>query len=96
MRAVAISEADEANENEAARTEEDQLLVCRLASGKSMSLADFAHALDWTLGSGQPYKSKVERVLKRLVKHGLIKKNRTGYDLSDKGQKAAEAIGVHP
>jgi DNA polymerase len=93
VRAVAISEAEEVWETEAARSDEDQVLVARLRGGRSMSIADLACALDWVSPtSGKPYKSKVHRVLVRLKAAGLTMPHRGKWDLTPKGEKAAQEL----
>jgi hypothetical protein len=90
VRAVAISEAEGASRAHRARSDEDTLLTA-LQSNGDKSVADLARACGWVTGSGEPYKSKVQRVIKHLEKAKLVKKERDGWRLTDAGRKAAGA-----
>jgi hypothetical protein len=92
VRAVAISEDEEAREVEASRADEDKVLVARLKGERSMSIADLARELDWFLADGRPYKSKVQRALKPLKTAGLMSSSRGKWDLTKKGEKAAQKL----
>jgi DNA-binding PadR family transcriptional regulator len=62
-----------------------------LASSKRpRSIADLARACSWLLANGEPHKSKVDRVMRRLKDDQLIKRVRgRKYQLTDKGRKEA-------
>jgi hypothetical protein len=92
VRAVAISEDEEAQESATAQRDEDAILLARLDAGGVMTVAEIATALDWTLANGQPHKSKVHRRLQRLKASGLMKPFRRGWDFTDKGENAAKEI----
>jgi AAA domain len=92
FRVVALSDDEEAKENEAARSEENELLSARLDGGAAMSIAELAGLMGWTLKSGAPHKTKVARVLKRLKDAGLMKKERGKWDLTPKGEKLAKSL----
>src|SRR5262249_19387606 len=70
-----------------ARTEEDQLLAV-LSKNEGASLADLARKVDWTLKTGEPNKMKVQRKLKRLLKHKLVTNDRDQWSVTEKGKKA--------
>jgi len=87
VHAVAISEREEAEQEATAEREEDQLLA-ELNSNPDRSVADLARACKWMLTTGEPHKSKVERVLTRLRIAKLIKKVRgRRWRLTDEGRK---------
>jgi AAA domain len=92
VRAVAISEDEEAQEVEASRADEDKVLLARFEGGRSMSIADLARALEWFLTDGRPYKSKVQRALKQLKAAGLMSSSRGKWDLTKKGETAARKL----
>jgi AAA domain len=82
-----ISEA--AKENMAAeRLADDDRMLAMLAADPKASQADLATKMGWTLYSGEPHKSKVERCRKRLIADKLVKKTRAGYyEVTDEGRK---------
>jgi hypothetical protein len=94
VRAVVLSDEEEAQEAEATRSEENELLIARLNGGASMSVADLARAAGWLTDGdlSKPHKSKVARVAKRLGKDGLMKQQRKKWDLTDKGEKLAKSL----
>jgi DNA-binding MarR family transcriptional regulator len=73
--AVAISEQEEEAQEASAERDEDQLLA-ELAKNPKRSVADLARACGWLLINGEPHKSKVDRVLKRLQADKLVKRVR--------------------
>jgi AAA domain len=87
VRAVWISDEETARETEDARSDEDDLLKVMVKPGKS--IADLAKTCGWLTSSGEPYKSKVQRVLKRLEKDKLVAIKRGIYALTDAGKIAA-------
>jgi hypothetical protein len=89
VRAAWISDAETARETEDARSDEDTLLRVMLIPGQS--IADLAVACNWLTSSGEPYKSKVQRVLKRLEKDKLATTKRGVAALTDAGKTAANA-----
>jgi hypothetical protein len=70
-----------------ARSHEDQLLVELERDGRG-SQADLARRCGWLMDSGQPYKSRVKRTLKKLESQKLICPDRDGFAVTDKGRKA--------
>jgi hypothetical protein len=94
VRAVWVSDAESQRETEGARRDEDALLRAMLIPERS--IADLATACGWQTSSGEPYKSKVQRTLKRLEKDKLVTTKRGGAVLTDVGKKAAElAASTH-
>jgi hypothetical protein len=89
VRAVWISDAETERETEDARSDEDALLKAMLIPGQS--IADLATACGWCTSSGEPYKSKVQRVLKRLDKDKLVVTKRGVATLTDSGKTSANA-----
>src|SRR5262249_27754997 len=87
--AVAISEQEEEEQEVNAERDEDELLAA-LGSTKAHSIAGLARACNWTFANGDPAKSKVQRVLARLLADKLVKRVRgRHYRLTDEGRKAA-------
>jgi AAA domain len=89
VRAVWISDAETDVETERARGDEDTLLRAMLIPGQS--IADLATACNWLTKSGDPYKSKVQRVLKRLEKDKLATTKRSVATLTETGKTSANA-----
>ena len=88
VRAVPVSEQEQRVEAGAARTDEDRVLMAMLSNDRSV--AKIAEACGWFSESGTPQKSKVARILDRLVKDGLVEKYRGEYRLTKSGSAAAE------
>ena len=92
VRAVWISDSETARETEEARGDEDALLKVMLKPGQS--IADLANACGWHMSSGEPYKSKVQRVIKRLEKDKLVVTKRSVATLTEAGKTAANAAAT--
>jgi hypothetical protein len=92
VRAVWISDSETARETEEARGDEDELLKVMLKPGQS--IADLANSCGWHMSSGEPYKSKVQRVLKRLEKDKLVVTRRGVATLTDAGKTAANTAAT--
>ena len=92
VRAVPVTQHEEETEAHCARSDEDELLVAMLESGRSV--AQLATACGWTLQNGDPYKSKVHRVMQRLLRSGLVKSHRDTWQLTDPGKNAAKAANT--
>jgi hypothetical protein len=88
VKAVVISEAEEKERSQGARADEDQLLAA-LAEDSDRSLACLARACGWIWQSGEPAKSRVERVLGRLHKAKLVMQVRGRWELTKEGEKEA-------
>jgi hypothetical protein len=87
--AVAISGKEEEEQEANAERDEDELLAA-LTGKKALSIADLARACGWMMATGEPYKSKVDRVMRRLQADRLVKVVRgRRYRLTDEGRKAA-------
>jgi hypothetical protein len=89
VRAVWISDAENERETEDARGDEDTLLRAMLLPGQS--IADLATACGWRTSSGDPHKSKVHRVVKRLEKDKLAVLKRGAWALTESGKTSANA-----
>jgi len=86
--AVAISGQEQEEQEANAERDEDELLAA-LAGKKALSIADLARACGWMMATGEPYKSKVQRVIARLLAEKLAKRVRgRRYRLTDEGRKA--------
>jgi hypothetical protein len=68
---------------------EDEVLRA-VKENKGASIADLAKALGWFMATGHPYKSKVQRILNRLKKDGLVRQERRQWVLSPKARKQQE------
>jgi hypothetical protein len=89
VRAVWSSDTETARGEEDARSDEDTLLKVMLTPGRS--LAELANACEWRTAAGEPYRSKVQRVLKRLEKDKLVTTRRGIATLTDTGKTTANA-----
>jgi hypothetical protein len=69
---------------------EDALLTAMLIPDQSM--ADLAGACGWRTSTGDPCKSKVQRILKRLEKDKMVTTKRGVATLTDAGKAAANEI----
>ena len=87
VRAVWISDAENDQQTVKARGDEDVLLKALITKGQS--LADLAKSCGWLTADGAPYKSKVQRTLKRLIQDKLVTLKRGEHLLTDAGKKAA-------
>jgi AAA domain len=87
VRAVWLNEHETERESTRARDDEDALLNAMIQKGRSIS--ELAQACAWLTSTGEPQKSKVDRVMKRLLEQKLVKKNRDKWELTDKGKTAA-------
>ena len=81
-----ITEAREKEISTKARADEDRLLEI-LADHQGASHAELAKLGGWMMGSGDPYKVMVRRMLTRLKKDGLVEDGRDGPRLTDAGTK---------
>jgi hypothetical protein len=88
VRAVPMSESDSERAAHAARADEDRLLH-ELTIDPNRSIAQLANACGWKLHNGDPHKSKVDRVMKRLKEAGLVRKHRDIWRITEAGKKAA-------
>jgi hypothetical protein len=82
-----LSEAAQEEMAKASRHEEDKVLEV-LAGKPRVSIAELAVALGWKTKSDKPNRSKAQRALGRLQRDKLIRKNRGGYEITDKGKQA--------
>jgi hypothetical protein len=89
VRAVWISDAETERETEAARGDEDALLRAMLMPDQS--IADLANTCGWRTSSGDPHKSKVHRVVKRLEKDKLAVLKLGAWSLTGSGKTSANA-----
>lgn len=96
VRAVPITESEEETQAHKQRTEEDRLLT-EMLKLPGQSVADLARACGFLLGSGDPHKSKVQRMLTLLAKKpkpGFTDSNRDKWELTEKGKTAARTIAL--
>jgi hypothetical protein len=79
----------------AARSQEDELLKV-VVQMPGASWSQLATALGWKLADGKPNKTRVSRGLAKLEKAKLIAKERDGYSLTAKGEKAVANLKPFP
>jgi hypothetical protein len=93
VRAVAISEEEEAERAQSVRADEDRLLLA-LHENADRSWSDLARACGFMLASGEPHKSKLKRTADRLATAKLIKPGRGDgrWVLTEEGRKAAKKL----
>jgi hypothetical protein len=84
-----ISTEEQTTIEEQARSDEDRLLWL-MKKQPGLSMPKMAETLNWSYSTGQPNKSKVERMLHKLAKSKLVKSTRDGWLLTPEGEKAAE------
>lgn len=92
VRAVWTSDAETERATEDARTDEDAILKTLLIPGQS--IADLANACGWRTSSGEPHKSKVYRILKRLEKDKLAVLKRGSWTLTESGKTSGNAAAA--
>jgi hypothetical protein len=85
-----LSEAAQDEMSIAARRDEDLVLEA-LQKSPGASLKDIANKLGWHTKKGEPYKSKVHRIITRLKREKLLTSERGRLTLSEKGQTALKA-----
>src|SRR5262249_39456112 len=72
-----------------AEQDEDQLLAVLGSGNRRRSIAELAETCGWFFANGEPYKSKVQRVLRRLLDARLVKRVRGKYRLTKEGIEEA-------
>jgi RecA-family ATPase len=98
VRAVFISDSEEEKAHDAADLEERQLM-CAMLKLETGSLMDWAKELGWFYPSGDPAKSRVQRLLENLDKERnkgkrLVDKDRKKWRLTEEGKKVARDAGA--
>jgi hypothetical protein len=86
-----ITEQAKEDMEKAARSDEDQFLLAIESDGK-ISSSSLASKLGWLFNDGRPYKSKVERIKKRLKAGKLITHERGEFGLTDKGERVLKKL----
>lgn len=89
--AKALSERERSEAESSSRSDEDLLLLA-IAGNERASMAGLADILKWSTKDGKPNKSKVQRAAERLKRSGLVKVERGGLTLTDKGKKEATRV----
>jgi hypothetical protein len=75
--------------HERATAAEDGNARVLAAMEEHSSIADIATALGWVSKDGEPQKSKVHRVMQKLLEGEFVRRNGTAYERTLKGEKAA-------
>jgi len=97
VRAVAISQSEEDQQQRNIHSDDEHVLAARLRYGddQQVSIADLATACGWTFGDGSPAKSRVQKALERLEKAkpaALAYRDRGRWLLTEKGKDAARKV----
>jgi hypothetical protein len=91
---VAEHLSDIAQEEMANASRHDEDMALKIVEERPrVSLRELAVALGWTK-DGKPSRSKAQRVLGRLQRDKLIKKDRGRYEVTEKGRKALKQEGT--
>lgn len=90
VRAVALTETDEDQQKDKTRDDEDRILALRLRLLETdpLSYAQAAEQVGWIYGDGAPAKSRVQKVVDRLEKAKLVRRDRGQWLLTEKGKEA--------
>jgi hypothetical protein len=96
VRAVAITETEEDQQKDKARDDDDHILALRLRmlDTDQLSYAKAAEECGWHFGDGTPAKSRVSRVVDRLEKAKLVRRERGQWLLTEKGKEAARKAAM--
>jgi AAA domain/Primase C terminal 2 (PriCT-2) len=73
------------------RNDEDRVLLS-ISESPRLSSRDRAQQLNWLMKSGDPYHMRVVRAEKALERAKLIKGDRDGWEITDRGKKEAERL----
>jgi AAA domain-containing protein len=84
-----LSERERTEAETSNRTDEDALLVA-IAENDRASMTMLAAALKWLTKDNKPYKTRVKRAADRLKKDKLVKLERDGLSLTEKGKAEAK------
>jgi hypothetical protein len=88
-----LSDTAQEEMTKTSRCDED-LVLQALAGNPRASFADLAASLGWYAKNGKPNRTKAQRILGRLQRDKLIKKDRGHYEITEKGQKALKQKGT--
>jgi hypothetical protein len=96
VRAVTISESDEDQASAKTRTDEDHVLALRLKVVETdpLSYAQVAEHYGWHSNDGSPAKMRVGRIVDRLEKAKLVRRDRGQWLLTEKGKDAARKAAL--
>jgi hypothetical protein len=86
-----LSEEGKQEIEKVTRKDEDDVLVS-ISQSPELSIAGRAVALGWYHKDGKPYKTRVARAERDLVKAKLIAKTRTGYEVTERGKKDVKRL----
>ena len=84
-----ITSDEQTNKEQQVRTDED-LLMLLMQDQPGLSMTKMAETLKWSYSNGQPNKSRVDRIMRRLAKEKFVKKVREEWQLTKEGTKAAQ------
>jgi hypothetical protein len=88
VRVVPVSEQEAEDMARSDRQTDDQLLIA-MSDNPGASVATLARACGW-IKNGRPQKSKVQRIVARLARHGLVATVRGVVALTEAGRKAVK------
>jgi hypothetical protein len=89
-----LTDADQRKMASNQRSDEDKVLIAMRAKPDA-TLSVIAEACDWFQRDGDPYKTKVNRTLKKLEKERLAQQERGAWTLTARGEKAADKAKVN-
>jgi hypothetical protein len=98
VQATVISTAEEERVMNRSTEEEDRVL-CAMLKIPDGSMSDWAREIGWLLDNGEPYKSRVQRIVERLGRDKnrgkkMIDKDRKQWRLTEQGKKVAYTAGA--
>ena len=88
--ALPLDEVSHSSKRAESRAQEDELLMLLLAGNEGLSLTAVAEHAGWISRTGEPNKSKAQRVMNRLRDAHLVKNERGDWRLTEAGEKAAK------
>ena len=93
VRAALVSPHEVEAEQNRGLADEDKLATI-LLKDPGISIAAIAQIAGWMTASNEPQKSRVHRTILRLEKSKLAVKNRTSWELTEKGKDLARKIAI--
>jgi hypothetical protein len=93
--AVPVGDDEQEQLSKSARSDEDAVLETMLNYQNNGSIASWCQHLGWVSESGEPQKSKMHRIIKRLSEDKLTKQTRRKWSLTRLGrEEAGRACGI--
>lgn len=89
-----ITDREQGERVKEATSDQDALLITML-DHDGASIAELAIALGWQTKAGEPYKSKVQKLIEALAKDKAVSKFRGKWGLTPTGKKEAERLRIN-